>query len=173
MTSVHASQTRGQASADTTVLHVARGRGPTRTQTTRARSGHDHVEQLVGEPVGALEVEQRPQEHEVDEPGDGDPRDGGEADDAPPPPVAGRVPPQLPAGDRHEEVALDREVRDEAAEPDAEARDLRLVEDPTALEHEDGLEDEGGRGDHGDDEVEEAGAGCRHARQPRAGRRRP
>ena len=57
-----------------------RGRGPNE-QPAHDRQDRDHdVQELVGDQVGAVEVEQGPEQEPVHEPGHGDPADGGDPD---------------------------------------------------------------------------------------------
>jgi hypothetical protein len=127
------------------------------------------VEQLVGHPVRAVEVEQRAQQHEVDQARHGDADDGTGAHGPPPAPVAQRVAGELDRGDGDEQVALDREVGDQAPEPGRQRRHLRLVEHAGALDHEHRLEHECGDGHDGCHEVDGAGAGGGHATERRGG----
>ena len=138
------------------------GVGPATSQPEDREHRHDQVQQLVGDPVRAVQVEQRAQQHEVDQPGHRDADDGTDAHGPPPAPVALRVAGELDRGDGDEQVALDREVGDEASEAGQQRGHLGLVEHAGALDHEDRLEHQGGDGHDRRHEVDGAGAGGGH-----------
>ena len=121
-----------------------RGRGPNDGPADEGQHRHHHVQELVGDEVSAVQVQQGPEQDEVHDAGHRDADDRSEAQGAPALAVPVRVTGQLQRGHGDQDVALDGEVRDEPAEPETETGLTGLVEHPASLDDQHQLQHQSG-----------------------------